>query len=103
MTDRHDFRKETFPRWLELADRHLQAANLLADSSPQHAAFWYHQAAERFLKAFLIKHEIAFSKRVTNLRVLIELCQAKRELHGVAAKFAELDLMTTWETRSEER
>jgi HEPN domain-containing protein len=99
MTDQYDLKKESFPRWFELADRHLKAANLLADSSPQHAAFWYHQAAERYLKAFLINHEIAFSNSVTNLRELIELCHENSgDLFRVAVKFSELDLMSTWET-----
>lgn len=98
MTNEYDFRKQSFPLWLELADKHLKAANLLVDTSPQLAAFWYHQAAERYLKAFLINHEIAFSNSVTNLRVLAELCHANSNWFRVAVKFSELDLMSTWET-----
>ena len=54
----YDFRAQSFVRWIKLADEHLSAANLLAQSAPWHAAFWCRQAAERYLRdAGIVPHE----------------------------------------------
>lgn len=98
MTDEYDFRQESYPRWLHLADQHLKAANLLYDSAPQQAAFWYHQAAERYLKAYLVRRGAVFANSITNLRSLMNRCRSPDPNFEQVSRIAELDDMSTWET-----
>ena len=52
-------------KWLQKADGDMAAARTLADSEPAHAnaaAFHCQQAAEKYLKAFLVWREIDFPK-----------------------------------------
>lgn len=98
MTTTYVFRPESFARWVKLADEHLRAANLLAESAPWHAAFWYHQAAERYLKAYLVRRGQAFSNSVTHLRKLLEMCVALAPQYGRIASPDELDRISEWET-----
>lgn len=76
MQTTYDFRPQSFERRIKLADEFLRAANLLTSSAPWHAAFWYHQAAERYLKACLVRRGHAFTNSVAHLRRLLEMCVA---------------------------
>lgn len=94
----YDFRPESFARWIKLADRHLSSANMLAESAPGHAAFWYHQAAERYLKAYLIRRGHAFANSVTDLRSLLKTCTTLEPLYERITGLEMLDRMSEWET-----
>jgi len=92
------FTKESFPHWLSLADRHLEVANKFISASPGLAAFHIHQAAERYLKAYLIGREIIFDNRITNITKLIAMCQA---IDAEFPKFTDIAIAKTlnrWET-----
>lgn len=69
-----------------------------AESVPGHAAFWYHQAAERYLKAYLVRRVQTFSNSVTHLRKLLEMCVALAPNYQRAVNLEELDRMSEWET-----
>ena len=62
--------------WLRKADLDLQAARRLM-SQPPHmpeiVCFHAQQAVEKFLKAFLVYHEVEFEK-VHAIRYLLDLC-----------------------------
>lgn len=98
MNTTYDFRPQSFARWVKLADEFLRAANLLAESAPWHAAFWYHQAAERYLKAYLVRRGQAFANSVNHLRRLLEMCLALEPLYGRISDLEELDRISEWET-----
>lgn len=93
-----DFRSPSFIRWIKLADEHLRAANMLAQSAPWHSAFWYHQAAERYLKACLVGRGQAFSNAVTHLRRLLEICGGLEPQFGRVERLEALDRISEWET-----
>lgn len=98
MNTTYDFRPQSFARWIKLADEFLRAANLLAVSAPWHAAFWYHQAAERYLKACLVRRGHAFANSVTQLRRLLEMCVALELQFERITGLGELDRISEWET-----
>lgn len=66
-----DFRVQSFVRWIKLADEHWSAPSQLAQSALCHAAFWYHQSAERYLKACLVGRGQAFPNALTHLHELL--------------------------------
>jgi HEPN domain-containing protein len=98
MNQPYDFSQQSFPRWLRLSDRHLKAANLLLDSAPEHAAFCYQQAAERYLKAYLVKRGAVFDNHTTDLRSLAKLCRSLDADFELVCRIAELDEMSTWQS-----
>jgi HEPN domain-containing protein len=61
--------------WLDKAKEDLSFANSLIDESPFFAqiCFHYHQAAEKFLKAFIVAMNLEF-KKIHDLIVLLQLC-----------------------------
>ena len=97
MKQQYDFRQQSFPRWLQLADRHLKAAHLLHESAPQLAAFWYQQAAERYLKAYLVKRGAAFENNMTSLRCLADRCHSLNPEFESVVTSSVLDEMSTWQ------
>ena len=63
--------------WLDKGQVDLKSAEVLLKNNPpilETAAFHCQQAAEKYLKAYLIDHRKEFS-RVHNLVYLVELCQ----------------------------
>ena len=93
----YDFRAQSFVRWIKLADEHLSAANLLAQSAPWHAAFWYHQAAERYPKACLVGRGQAFPNALTHLRRLLEMCSGLQAQFERIESLEALDRISEWE------
>ncbi len=67
---------EEIQAWLDKGDSDLASARVLLDHAPSitdTATFHCQQAAEKYLKAFLIDHNVAF-ERVHNLVYLLDLC-----------------------------
>jgi len=93
------FTKDSFPHWLSLADRHLEVANQFISASPGLAAFHFHQAAERYLKASLVRREINFDNRITNIEKLIAMCQAIDAEFPEFTDMAKAETLSRWETQ----
>jgi HEPN domain-containing protein len=58
-------RREVVAQWLARADEDLSVArHLLAETLPYYGAIGFHaqQAAEKFLKAYLVAHQVDFPK-----------------------------------------
>ena len=58
-------KRQLLGKWIQKADGDMAAAEALADEAPIHSnavAFHCQQAAEKYLKAFLVWHEIDFPK-----------------------------------------
>ena len=87
----YDFRPESFARWIKLGDRHLSAANMLAESAPGHAA-------ERYLKACLVRRAQAFANSVTDLRSLLKTCATLEPRYERITGLEMLDRLNEWET-----
>jgi len=64
--------------WLEKADEDLNFASSIIDDSPFYAqlCFHFHQAAEKYFKAFIVAHDLEFRK-IHDLIVLQKVCMAK--------------------------
>jgi HEPN domain-containing protein len=64
--------------WLAKADEDLGFASSVIENSPYYAqiCFHYQQAAEKYLKAFIVAYELAFEK-IHDLLVLLKTCQLK--------------------------
>ena len=65
MRQREEVRREFVRQWLDKADADFGVAEqLLAANTPYRAIVAFHcqQAVEKYLKAFLVEHEIEFSK-----------------------------------------
>jgi HEPN domain-containing protein len=64
--------------WLAKADEDLGFASSVIGNSTYYAqiCFHYQQAAEKYLKAFIVAHELAFEK-IHDLFVLLKTCQLK--------------------------
>jgi hypothetical protein len=100
------FDKESFPRWLALADREFAAANKLFPELKDKSAWHYHQSAERYLKAFLVSQDalqaLDPSNEIVNLRKLASLCNSVDPaflLNGpidLVRDGVMLDKMSTW-------
>jgi HEPN domain-containing protein len=85
---------EFVQEWLGKAEGDLRAAEhllTLAQRDYFTAAFHAQQAAEKFLKAFLVRHQIAFPK-THDLQELIEL--AARADTGLRAELASAVMLT---------
>ncbi len=75
MKPHDEVRQELVQKWLTKAEEDLAVANqLLADDVPYYAVVGFHarQAAEKFIKAFLVSKQIDFPK-THDLRQLIAL------------------------------
>jgi HEPN domain-containing protein len=61
--------------WLAKADEDFDFANSVINDTPFYAqiCFHFHQAAEKYLKAFIIAHDLDFLK-IHDLPVLLKAC-----------------------------
>ena len=65
MKSREEVKRELYEKWMRRADEDLAVAEqLLSDGVPYFGSIGFHaqQAAEKFLKAFLVWHQIEFPK-----------------------------------------
>jgi HEPN domain-containing protein len=65
--------------WLDKADEDFEFARVnLQERKPFHAqiCFHFHQAAEKYLKAYIIAHELEFLK-IHDLSMLLRICFSK--------------------------
>jgi len=65
MGPRESAKRRLLDKWIQKASGDMAAVEALAEGGPVHAnavAFHCQQAAEKFLKAFLVWHEVAFPK-----------------------------------------
>ena len=75
MKSPEEVRRELYEKWIRRADEDLAVADqLLLDGVPYFGSIGFHaqQAAEKFLKAFLVWHQIEFPK-THDLSKLLEL------------------------------
>ncbi len=93
------FTKASFPHWLSLADRHFDMASQFIYSLPALAAFHFHQAAERYLKAYLVGREINFDNRISDIEKLIAMCQAIDAEFPEFTDMAKAETLSRWETQ----
>lgn len=65
--------------WLEKADDDLGFACSVVNDSPFYAqiCFHFHQAAEKYLKSFIIANDLEF-KKIHDLPVLLKSCLVKK-------------------------
>lgn len=65
--------------WLKKADDDLEFACSVIDDSPFYAqiCFHFHQAAEKYLKSFIIAYNLEF-KKIHDLPVLLKSCMVKK-------------------------
>lgn len=101
------FDKESFPRWLALADREFAAANKLFPKLKDKATWPYHQSAERYLKAFLVSQGALQAVDPSNEIIDLRLLAGHRGFVDPAFLFncpidlsrdgAMLDKMSAWE------
>jgi HEPN domain-containing protein len=63
--------------WLKKAEEDYQFASSVLESSAFYAqiCFHFHQAAEKYLKAFIVARDLEFQK-IPDLLVLLKLCSA---------------------------
>lgn len=78
--------KET-REWVERAEHDLRAADLCLTELPAEALFHYQQAAEKYLKAFLTRNQVAFRK-THELRDLGQACAKVEQELGNAIEAA---------------
>jgi HEPN domain-containing protein len=77
-------REQEYEAWLKYADDDLMAAAELIKAGLYNlACFHAHQAAEKYLKAFLVRHKVN-PPRIHKLPTLISLCRQ------IAGEFEEL-------------
>ncbi len=64
--------------WLQKADEDLEFAVSIIENSTFYAqiCFHFHQAAEKYLKAFIVACDLEF-KKIHDLPVLLQSCSAK--------------------------
>ena len=64
--------------WLKKADENLNFSSSIIDESTFYAqiCFHFHQAAEKYFKAFIVAHDLEFRK-IHDLIVLQKICMAK--------------------------
>ncbi len=67
--------------WIEKADEDFNFATSVVEDSSYYAqiCFHYQQAAEKYLKAFIVAHELEF-KKVHDLIDLLNICCTKEPL-----------------------
>lgn len=67
--------------WLNKADEDFDFAYSVLEESTFYAqiCFHFHQAAEKYLKAYIIGNNLAFQK-IHDLQVLLKLCKSKDKL-----------------------
>ncbi|MGD9159756.1 MAG: HEPN domain-containing protein [Desulfobacteraceae bacterium] len=64
--------------WLHKADEDFEFAISVINDSPFFAqiCFHFHQAAEKYLKSFIIAHDLEF-KKIHDLPILLKICLAR--------------------------
>jgi HEPN domain-containing protein len=69
---------ELVKEWLEKADEDYRFAASIVNESTFYAqiCFHFHQAGEKFLKAFIVAHDLEF-KKIHDLPVLLKMCSEK--------------------------
>lgn len=72
--------KRLIREWLEKADEDFGFASSVMETSRYyaHICFHYQQAAEKYLKAFIVTHELEFRKS-HELLELLNICKAKEQ------------------------
>ena len=72
--------KKLIREWLEKADEDYGFASSVIEDSSYYAqiCFHYHQAAEIYLKAFIVAHELVF-KKSHDLLELLSICGEKEK------------------------
>ena len=83
-------------QWLGKAEQDLAAARVLFESGMEHyenVGFHAQQAAEKYVKAFLVRHQVEFPKThdLARLRVLVAQVDAE-----VATALAPADALTPY-------
>ena len=76
---------EIIKDWLKKADEDLQFAVLnLKDQKPFYAqiCFHFHQAAEKYLKAYIVAYELEFRK-IHDLPLLLKICSSNDSTLGI--------------------
>ncbi len=70
--------RKIIEEWLLKADEDFEFASSVSEFSNYHGqiCFHYQQAAEKYLKAFIIAHGLEF-KKIHDLSELLNLCRAK--------------------------
>jgi len=94
--DKEKIVEQVVNQWVKLAERDLLTAKLMLEASPvisDIVCFHSQQAAEKFLKAFLVKNQIEFTK-THNIMVLINLC-AKID-NSFKDELSEADILTDY-------
>jgi HEPN domain-containing protein len=72
--------KKLIKEWLEKADEDYGFASSVIEDSPYYVqiCFHYQQAAEKYLKAFIVAHELVF-KKSHELLELLSICVEKEK------------------------
>ena len=83
-------------KWIKIADKDLLTAKQLLESKiviTEMVCYHCQQSAEKYLKAFLVKHQIEFSK-THNIMTLINLCSVKDA--SIKKELSEADILTDY-------
>jgi HEPN domain-containing protein len=59
-------------RWIQIADRDVDVANLLPQEYADSSAHHYQQAAEKYLKGFLAAHQVPLRKSHSISTLLVQ-------------------------------
>lgn len=79
--------RKVIEEWLQKADEDLNFAKSVIEDSPFYAqiCFHFHQAAEKYLKAFIIAEDFEFQK-IHDLLTLLKICaHSGPDLEALAA------------------
>lgn len=84
-------------RWIWKADRDFALAIQVGDTFPDMAAYHYQQAAEKYLKAYLVFHGVAL-KKTHNIGTLALLASQRDPAFSQLANIADVDAITEFAT-----
>ncbi|MFH1117956.1 MAG: HEPN domain-containing protein [Pseudomonadota bacterium] len=93
MRPREEVKKILLSQWLNKAEQDMRAAEVLLSAEPPFlypACFHAQQAAEKYLKAALTRHQIEFPKTHAIEQLLDLLKQAEPETASALSEAAEL-------------
>jgi len=88
---------KTAIRWIQIADRDFDIANLLPDDFSDGSAYHYQQAAEKYLKGFLAAHQAPLKKSHNISTLVLDATLIDPEF-ALLAKEIDLDVMTSFAT-----
>jgi HEPN domain-containing protein len=100
MTPPEDIKRKLVAEWLRKADSDMDLAEHLADEGAAFAnaiAFHCQQAAEKYLKAFLTSHQVAFPK-THDLEELLDLAETSDR--NLAASLRDVIVLTPYGVES---